>query len=275
MKGPTFIPCKTQAQSEWCCLESSPSGGDQFATALLNHSKNRYVDVLALEQTRVQLVSKDYINANQIKISDQLQYIATQAPLPATFVTFWNMIWEKNVRVIVMLTKLIEHRRVKANCYWPSFELDEEFGEISVRLVNQFSPNENGIVIREFRLSKRGQHKTVMHLHYLDWPDFGTPTTDGFNTLMKLTEFYRDRYGNVLSPTDAPVVVHCSAGIGRAGTFLAISAIRDMVKHGKDINVPEIVNSLRRQRAGMVQTFEQYLFIYKYISESYCTVPAT
>jgi len=183
-------------------------------------------------------------------------------------VSFWKIVWENNVKVIVMLTKFIERRRVKAHCYWPSANCPETFDDITVELVSEStSQNHKSIKIQEFRMRKQDEVRTVVHLHFTEWPDFGVPeSTSGFRQLLEMTEVYRDNGGKPHSPDSAPVLVHCSAGIGRSGTFLAISIFRELFGTC-DVEIFDIVNALREQRMGMVQCVEQYQFIYQFVGE--------
>jgi len=167
----------------------------QSAFKDFNFHKNRYKDVLPLENTRVKLnqisgqLGSDYINANYIHDSDE-KYIACQAPLPHTIVDFWRMIWEQNTGIIVMLTKLIEKNCYKAHLYWPQTPGARLiFGPFSITL---YDLNENrGTVFRRFQvenlLEPFSPCRLVTQLHYVDWPDHGCPrTTDGIRYLIKV-----------------------------------------------------------------------------------------
>lgn len=189
------------------------------ATKRENARKNRYGDVLAYDHSRVHLSSGKYINANYISSGRREHaYIATQAPLPQTFNDFWTMIWEEQVPAILMLTKFIENRRIKAHCYWPSEGVPEKFGPVKVELISEVSCDEQHIVVRTFKMThSNGSVRTVDHIHYTEWPDFGVPaSTRGLRSLVGLMNQYHDAI------PDHPLVVHCSAGIGRAGSLIAI-----------------------------------------------------
>lgn len=239
-----------------------------------NYLKNRYPDVLPLEATRVRLKKEDddensdYINANYVSAKDSFknrkmqQYICCQAPLPNTFGDFWRMIWEKKSPVIVMLTNLQERNRRKAEQYWPESKETQQYGNILV--THKFSKHHKGgaIIKRVFYLTHTKEPNELPHevyqLHYTQWPDYGVPnTTDNMSDL--ITELDIRKKG-----LDDPIVVHCSAGIGRTGTFLAIHIALQKVatsKHAK-FDVLKTVLQLREQRSGMVQSKDQYKFVY-------------
>jgi protein tyrosine phosphatase len=266
-----------------------------------HYYKNRYSDVLPEENSRIVLNnSSDYINANLVNI-DQQTFISTQAPLPVTFTDFWNMIWEYNCPVIVALIKLVENGRVKGEKYWPTCKHPTMiFGYIKVSIQKFIDLKD---IDTEFRLltlehCQTGIKKIVCHIHYKGWPDFGVPTNS--SSLRQLVSLVR-QLSNVMGKigVTGPPTVHCSAGIGRTGTFLAIYILlnspifvssnseefRNKIKLDNELratasplnsidwksfmlefSVFNLVVSLRKQRnRGMVQTKEQYHLIYKTI----------
>lgn len=241
---------------------------DLYSTALKNLSKNRYSDILAYESTRVKLRdSKEYINANYIDIAGcSISYIATEAPMSNSFDTFWKMIWEKNVQVIVMLTKIFEGRKVKASCYWPTEGYSDQYGDILVSL-DSVTEDDN-IITRNITITKDKESKKLTHIQYTGWPDFGVPTD--ISTFVKLVNIIYEFEKKIDDTPGFSIVVHCSAGIGRCGTLLAILAAKYRHEKQKGINMLKIVSSLRNCRAGMVQTKEQYYFIYSVLSSLQC-----
>jgi len=231
------------------------------ATSCCNCTKNRYADVLPYEHTRVRLNPKhnsDYINANYIN----RKFISCQAPLPNTFEDFWRMIWEQNCGIICMLTKLVEQGKVKADCYWPDCDgSSEQYGEITVTFT-QSRVFMQGIEIRLFKLKKGVEVRDIVQLHYSEWEDFGVPeTTLKMREFIRLIFMYKER-SEKLGMT-GPLVAHCSAGIGRTGVLFAILIALEKQQSGDQINLMEIVHQMRKQRAGMVQTFNQYYFVYR------------
>jgi protein tyrosine phosphatase len=244
---------------EWSQLEPSPNfitEPELFSVSLKNQINNRYPNILALESTRVRLSNNEYINANYVEILNNYRCIATQAPLPTTIDNFWRMIFENNIEIIIMLTKLIENQRAKATTYWPineekPYESNDYYLTVSLLSENSISKN---IILREFEIVNHvGLKKRVKHLQFTGWPDFGVP--DSYKEILFILEF-------VLETSGIPVV-HCSAGVGRAGTFLTLL---NYLKAQRDLNeklkISQIISMMRSQRAGAVQTKEQFCFIY-------------
>jgi len=277
---------KTREQLEGLNLSSNEGVKEQ------NKLKNRYALVLPYDQTRVKLTKipevacSDYLNANYISGPRKKMYIATQGPLPNTFNDFWRLVWEVNVNLIIMLTLEIENGRIKCHRYWPEMEEANEelkliYGDFKVVPISKV---ENGeITTRIFNLSKikkdpppdqydeeKGieEVREIVHCQYVGWPDHGVPDhTEGIRELVKTVQKNRKRKN--------PIVVHCSAGIGRTGTFCTIDiTLAAITKHIKENSVDpfkfeiwKTVLDLRRQRDGMVQQPEQYRFCYEVIME--------
>lgn len=254
------------------------------ATAPYNLHKNRYKDVLPLGfaggvPTRVFLQpiygmpGSDYVNANFIDAGQSNQYIASQAPVPHTIGDFWRMIWEQESTVVVMLTKLIENDRIKAHSYWPALGKTHNYGFFSVAC--QQEECQTGVVVRLFQVMRLedGASRLVTQLHFCDWPDSGAPMTcESTIKLIQLTRVAKKMHEQKQGLC-GPVVVHCSAGIGRAGTFIAIDMMLDRMFDplaNEDTfpkSVYECVRWLRQRRKGMVQSLDQYKFIFKVLDE--------
>lgn len=196
------------------------------------------------------------------------------------------MIWEMDVRIIVMLTKLLERRRVKAHCYWPTEESGPQtFGGLLIAS-GETKEYEN-FVVRSFALSKEDSSdppREIYQVQYTDWPDFGVPESSGsILELLEVVEKHREKIsvtvkGQAVSESESaihpvantPFLVHCSAGIGRCGTLLSIFSAVEQLAEGvspTQISIPAIVGSLRKHRAGMVQTKDQYAFIYQVVND--------
>ena len=201
---------------------------------------NRYDGIYPYEHNSIK-IDGEYINASLI----HNKYIATQAPLPNTFDKFWKMVFNYKVPMILMLTKLTENGRIKAHKYWPS-ELGEKkvFGDISVKLLKVY--RNNVFTHRICILSNNKLSRAVHHFHYKNWPDYSIPNnSEDIHQLLNLLDKY----------TGIPLI-HCSAGIGRTGVMVALH----LKKHnGK--STYEIVEKLRKERAYMVNTENQYMFI--------------
>jgi len=240
------------------------------ATRPENFQKNRYGDVLPEENHRVKLQvtgeESDYINASEVRPTDQSSgqhFICCQAPMPNTFCSFWRMIWEQACPVVVMLTKLVEGHRTKADPYWPT-ELDhpQKYGSVVVTMKS--ATQHSFIEERTFELSFGNQTREVIHLHYQEWPDFGAPdSTEKIRELIRLLE--KNQSSGKSKGLVGPPIIHCSAGIGRTGAFITILFCLEKLRKGgslRDLDVFGTVKHLREQRTGMVQTESQYVFIF-------------
>ncbi|XP_048405788.1 receptor-type tyrosine-protein phosphatase T isoform X3 [Stegostoma tigrinum] len=232
-----------------------------------NRSKNRYGNIIAYDHSRVRLQLLDgdphseYINANYIDgYHRPRHYIATQGPMQETVKDFWRMIWQENSSSIVMVTNLVEVGRVKCCRYWP--DDTELYGDIKVTLVETEPLAE--YVIRTFTVQKKGNHeiREIRQFHFTSWPDHGVPCyATGLLGFVRQVKF--------LNPTDVgPVIVHCSAGAGRTGCFIAIDIMLDMAESEGVVDVYNCVRELRSQRVNMVQTEEQYVFVHDAILEA-------
>eukprot|EP00063_Salmo_salar_P003803 XP_013978638.1 PREDICTED: receptor-type tyrosine-protein phosphatase F isoform X6 [Salmo salar] len=234
----------------------------------VNKPKNRYANVIAYDHSRVILASvdgvpgSDYINANYIdSYRKQNACIATQGPLPETLSDFWRMVWEQRTNTIVMMTRLEEKSRVKCDQYWPS-RGTETYGMIQVTMLDTVELATYSV--RTFALYKNGssEKREVRQFQFMAWPDHGVPEYPT-PTLAFL------RRVKACNPTDAgPMVVHCSAGVGRTGCFIVIEAMLERMKHEKSVDIYGHVTCMRAQRNYMVQTEDQYIFIHEALLEA-------
>jgi len=244
------------------------------ATTSQNFQRNRYKDVLPEENTRVKLQffqdeDSDYINANFIR-GHKENYISCQAPLPHTAAHFWAMVWEQESPVIAMLTRTIEGERKKADVYWPLNEGERvSYDSIKVTLKSVTKLVNITIRILSLKCSKSEEEREIVHLHYTEWPDFGVPeTTHKIRELIRLMTIYKQKAES--KGLKGPIVSHCSAGIGRCGTFLGILISLEKLIEGESydrINLVDIVVKMRNDRCGMVQTESQYKFIYQVLDD--------
>ncbi|NWQ70299.1 PTPRK phosphatase, partial [Neopipo cinnamomea] len=230
-----------------------------------NQSKNRYKSIIPYDHCRVVLqpsgTGNDYINASYVdSYRSPHFFIAAQGPLAETMVDFWQMVWQEKTLVIVMLTGLVEQNKIKCEKYWP--EQEEVYGDFTVTLNN--TRTTTGLVTRMFSLQKAGcaLPRVVEQFHYLLWPDHGVPRNT--SQLLCLLAVVNKR---VLEAPVGPVLVHCSAGIGRTGTFIALDFLLKMGKAEGKVDVFHCVQQLREQRVSMVQTKEQYTFLYEALLE--------
>ncbi|KAE9000438.1 hypothetical protein PF004_g14310 [Phytophthora fragariae] len=247
-------------------------------------TKNRYRDVLPFEATRVKLQSygkpgDDYVNANHLDGG----YIACCAPVPAAIRDFWHMVWQCDVHVVLMLTNFVERERLKADVYWDPRGQAVDFDGVQVKLLDEQQPENFGFIVRKLQVwRENGETRVLQHIQLTTWPDHGVlrdfrviaPMLDAVNS-------YRSEASRGYD-VDARVIVHCSAGIGRSGTFIAIDILLKQLyqvlttargdaeenaramEHALDI--ARVVHRLRSQRPGMVQTPEQYEMIYQYLA---------
>ncbi|XP_078678236.1 uncharacterized protein LOC144914322 [Branchiostoma floridae x Branchiostoma belcheri] len=234
-----------------------------------NRRKNRYKDILPFDYSRVQLSEvkgtpgSDYINANFLKgATGKRTYIASQAPLPATAVDFWRMLWEYNVKVVVMACREVEQGKHKCERYWANRGEEKTFGDITVTMEDQSKITDD--FLRRIILAKKGSEtRQLVQFHYTTWPDHGVPLSP--RSIIDLIRQFRE-----VQPTDDnPICVHCSAGCGRTGTICAIDYTWNLLKKGqfKDLTMYELVTDMRKQRPAIVQTKEQYELVNRAVLE--------
>ncbi|XP_068873018.1 receptor-type tyrosine-protein phosphatase eta isoform X2 [Aphelocoma coerulescens] len=244
-------------------LKSAGVHQPKFAAELPeNRGKNRYNNVLPYDISRVKLTNQssgtgDYINANYMPgYNSKKAFIAAQGPLPNTIDDFWRMIWEKSIYSIVMLTKCMEQARTKCEQYWPDKQ-PKSYGDIIVTMVSEVVLPE--WTIRDFTVEKSNTPEShmVRQFHFTSWPDHGVPeTTDLLINFRHLVHEY-----NSQNPMDSPTLVHCSAGVGRTGTFIAIDRLIQQMEMESTVDVYGVVYDLRMHRPLMVQTEDQYIFL--------------
>ncbi|XP_069126470.1 receptor-type tyrosine-protein phosphatase epsilon-like isoform X2 [Argopecten irradians] len=234
-----------------------------------NKAKNRFKTTFPYDHSRVVLETvennpkSDYINANYIdSVTQPTKYVATQGPRPGTVNDFWRMIWQLNTGKIIMLTNLIEGGRPKCDKYWP-----DEGEPLDTSIYNIILDRERSYafyVIRDLKVTNKKTKavRQIHQFHYITWPDHGTPDPN------ELVVFHR-RVKNYEAALKGKMVVHCSAGIGRTGTFLALDALLEYGKETGNVDVLQYVKTMRKDRVNMVQTAEQYIAVHQLLIEAF------
>ncbi|XP_027890241.1 receptor-type tyrosine-protein phosphatase H isoform X26 [Xiphophorus couchianus] len=252
----------------------APAGTNQTqkaATLPENRGKNRFTNILPYDWSRVKLNTSnpnntmDYINANYLPgYSSSKEYIACQGPLPNTVGDFWRMVWEQKVKRIVMVTNCVEGGRTKCEQYWPEDRSPGSHGELIVSKTSE--ERESNWVLREFKVKhmKDSEERTVNHFHFTAWPDHGVP--QGTEVLIRFRGLVRKHIES--EGSKAPTVVHCSAGVGRTGTLIALDVLLQQLQQEQAVGINSFVYKMRQHRSHMVQTESQYVFLHQCIMDS-------
>ncbi|XP_041452819.1 receptor-type tyrosine-protein phosphatase beta-like [Lytechinus variegatus] len=238
------------------------------ATEMVNRAKNRFTNILPYEHSRVKLAAladepdSDYINANYMPgFNSPREFIACQGPLPGTVDDVWRMIWEKNTSIIVMLTQLVEKGKIKCHQYWPADYNPVTYGSIQVSL--QAIQQYDHWVIREFSVAQGNEIRKLTQYHFMSWPDHGVP--DQTITMLDFVRTVREAIRKGAS--EQPIVAHCSAGVGRTGTYIALDRLMQAMQENDFIDIFGIICEMRMQRNHMVQTEKQYIFIHECVMD--------
>uniref|UniRef100_A0A0B7ABK9 protein-tyrosine-phosphatase n=1 Tax=Arion vulgaris TaxID=1028688 RepID=A0A0B7ABK9_9EUPU len=240
-----------------------------------NRYKNRYKDVNPYDHSRVVLsATNDYINASHIEVQEaRRKYILTQGPLEHTMGDFWSMVWEQRTKAIVMLNKVVEKGTLKCSQYWPlgadyGYDQDMYFEEYGLRVTLIKEHDFQHFTLRTLELEnmETGDKREVLHFHYTTWPDFGVPSSP--NAFLHF--LHSVRQAGSLETNVGPAIIHCSAGIGRSGTFCLVDSCLVMVEASgtlDSIDVKRTLTQMRSFRMGLIQTAGQLRFSYLAIIE--------
>ncbi|XP_063390066.1 tyrosine-protein phosphatase 69D [Cydia fagiglandana] len=286
--------------------ECYPDRTTHASEARENQPKNRYPDIKAYDQTRVKLsqidgiTGSDYINANYVMgYKEHKQFICAQGPTDTTVNDFWRMIWEHGLELIVMLTNLEEYSKVKCSKYWPDEDRGSRaFGAITVhhvsekrysdyivrelKIVKQATNSEGQPIVENNGVAKRNgdckdpesgsaptsprevkdNTRVVRQYHFLMWKDFAAPEHP--QSILKFIKRMNEAWSHLMG---RPVVVHCSAGVGRTGTLVALDCLLEQLRTTRRAAVFTTVAELRRQRNFLVQSLKQYIFVYRALVE--------
>jgi protein tyrosine phosphatase len=257
----------------------------------INFAKNRYQNVLPYDQNRVLLNNviegqTNFLNASPLAVPfANRDFILTQGPLETTAEDFWQMVWEQNSRIVVMLNNVMEKGSVKCYHYFvDENEKEKTFGSFSIKLEEEQGTDVYRIrkikltaLDKKFLTNEEESSRIVTHFHYITWPDFGVPNeTSSFLEFLEKT----NQAQNLLKDDEkivAPVIVHCSAGIGRSGAYVIVDCVLNYLQHGIQsdpaagdmVDVPKSIDALvifiRRHRMGLIQTPEQLRFCWQAI----------
>ncbi|KAF8359134.1 hypothetical protein PRIPAC_94129 [Pristionchus pacificus] len=227
-----------------------------------NTPRNRYADIPCFDQDRIILKGPtDYINANYMKAPDGVTYIATQGPLTETRSEFWQMVVQEEAVIILQLCKNIEGDTEKCSEYWPNGEKDTiALDKLTVRRLEKSEEIAPGTIRTKLRIEGKTTNRSVQHIFCDSWPDKLAPSDPA--TIIKIWNYVKANRGS------GPIVVHCSAGVGRTATFIGLSYGVEMLKK-QGATVIDVVKELRKCRQKAVQTHIQYVFLHAALLEMF------
>ncbi|KAM4881751.1 phosphatidylinositol phosphatase PTPRQ [Thomomys bottae] len=230
-----------------------------------NRAKNRFPNIKPYNNNRVKLIAdasipgSDYINASYV--SGYLcpnEFIATQGPLPGTVGDFWRMVWETRAKTLVMLTQCFEKGRIRCHQYWPEDNKPVTvFGDIVItKLMEDIQIN---WTIRDLKIERHGDFMTVRQCNFTGWPEHGVPENSA--PLIHFVKLVRASRAH----DTTPMIIHCSAGVGRTGVFIALDHLTQHINDHDFVDIYGLVAELRSERMCMVQNLAQYIFLHQCI----------
>ncbi|KAL5486467.1 hypothetical protein EMCRGX_G018950 [Ephydatia muelleri] len=255
--------------NQYRSLESTTKRPSTVALSSENKSLNRFANIVPYDENLIQLspmegqqdCQKSYINASYIAgYPEPKKFIATQGPLPSTVVDLWRLVWQEGVSTIVMVTNIKEDGKVKCQQYWAESGR-QKYGPFSVAITEQKDFADYVIRVFEVTLSRSAVRK-VTQFHFTAWPDHGVP-----EYATSLLAFHR-KVKSQHDGSKGPILVHCSAGVGRTGTLIAIDTVLEQIEKEGLVDIAGTIRKMRWQRMKMVQTPDQYIFLHDAILES-------
>lgn len=268
-----MVPAAGQRQPPWQLEFASVKKSKDGATFRVsedpaNQRRNRYKDIRAYDDTRVFLMNdeNDYINANMVTTSvagRQFWYVAAQGPTPMTTPHFWDMVWEQQSQIIVMVTNDVEAGKVKCDAYWPTEGVEKQYGNLVVSLTRKQGNSDYTIRGIQIRNLITNEQRVCWQLHFTSWPDHGVPKDEAI--MLAFIDELRSVRAKLMPPSPQapwPIVVHCSAGIGRTGVVMSLEIALAKLEAGQLVEMKDIMRDLRNQRYGMIQKDIQYQFVY-------------
>ncbi|XP_077528731.1 tyrosine-protein phosphatase 10D-like isoform X2 [Haemaphysalis longicornis] len=247
-------------------VELSPQYPSDVARQPANSKKNRFTNIHPFDKSRVPLsvVGDDeqssYINASFVKgYNAEREYIAAQGPNALTVNDFWRMIWEHDVKIIIMLTQLVEGNKKKCERYWPEDNKEHSYGCVQVR--KDSSAERSDFILTELKIKSDDSSKwrNVQHVFFTAWKDHGTPESP--ETLIRFVRTCQRMFGP-RGGAQPPILVHCTAGVGRTGTFIALDMCLQKLEVEDDVDIFHLILELRESRRCMVQNEKQYTYLY-------------
>ncbi|XP_067947071.1 receptor-type tyrosine-protein phosphatase delta-like [Watersipora subatra] len=262
---------KAVIREQYQKLKDIPAPEMDVAKQAKNKGKCRYLKLYPADDHRVKLREvtegqTDFINASFLKgYGRDNQYIAAQGPFTdETVRDFWQMIWEQKPAAIVMVTNTIENTKVKCMQYWPLEQgVVQNFGsfKVSLKSTDMFSE----FAMNRLEVTQNGETRRILHFYYLSWPDHGVPDIELF------VSFHRLINASIHHGKTQPLLVHCSAGVGRTGTYVALDYLLDQAEAEGVVNVFECLKEMRSRRPCMIQTVDQYELLHDALSEALAT----
>jgi protein tyrosine phosphatase len=220
---------------------------------------SRYGNIFSSKSSMEKItgLNDTFFNGSLMSLGNN-KYIATQCPIPKTFETFWDVVWENDVKTIVMVTNWVEKEQTKCDNYYDKYSP----GKYTIE-VGEPQPLD-GYTLTQLSVTdtKSGKERTVSHYYFEGWADHGAPESG--DPLINLVNIVREVNPNTKIN---PILVHCSAGVGRTGTFIALHHL--VSNYGGNIpnnintenEVINLIKKMRRHRTFMVQSYKQYEFI--------------